>query len=242
MNSDNFNAQPTVARGNATTFDAGLRNHMVRVYNRMIGGLVTTAVVAFLILNTGAINFFISNMMITQIIMLSPLAIIFFGFNPARMSSSQLRLGFLAVAVVYGLSFSLIGAIYTGESIARAFFITGATFAGLSIFGYTTKKDLSGLGTFLFMAMWGLLLVGLTTMVFGMFGVDTSMMNMALSAVSVLVFSGLTAYETQATKEMYNAGAGDEANSLMAWASALNLYISFIAILQSLIHLFGQRN
>lgn len=241
MNTNPFNTQPTVARGNATTFDAGLRNHMVRVYNRMIGGLVTTAIVAWLIINTGAINFFASNMMITQIIMLSPLAIIFFGFNPARMSSSALRIGFLAVAVVYGLSFSLIAATYTGESIARAFFITGATFAGLSIFGYTTKKDLSGLGTFLFMAMWGLLLVGLVTMVAGMFGVATSGMNMILSAASVLIFSGLTAYETQATKEMYNASYGDEANSRMAWSAALNLYISFIAILQSLIHLFGQQ-
>lgn len=241
MNPDRFNAQPTVARGGATTFDAGLRNHMVRVYNRMIGGLVTTGLVAWLIVNTGAINFFISNMMITQIIMLSPLAIIMFGFNPARMSSSALRLGFLAVAVVYGLSFSLIAAVYTGESIARAFFITGATFAGLSIFGYTTKKDLSGLGTFLFMAMWGLLIVGLVTMVAGMFGAATSGMNLILSGASVLIFSGLTAYETQATKEMYNASYGDEANSRMAWSAALNLYISFIAILQSLIHLFGNQ-
>lgn len=241
MNNNPFNAQPTVARGNATTFDAGLRDHMQRVYNRMIGGLLTTGVVAWLIVNTGAISFFMSNMMMTQIIMLSPLAIIFFGFNPARMSSSALRLGFLAVAVVYGLSFSLIAQVYTGESIARAFFMTAAVFAGLSIFGYTTKKDLSGLGTFLFMAMWGLLIVGLGTMVAGMFGVNTSMMNMALSAVTVLVFSGLTAYETQATKEMYNASYGDEANSRMAWSAALNLYISFVAILQSLIHLFGQR-
>jgi uncharacterized protein len=241
MQHDNFGyQQPSVTRTGANV-DAGLRAHMQRVYNRMAGGLLTTGVVAWLIVNTGAINFFMSNMIMTQIIMLSPLAIIFFGFKPARMSSSALRLGFLAVAVIYGLSFSLLAHVYTGASIARAFFMTTAVFAGLSIFGYTTKKDLGPMATFLFMGMWGLLIVGLGTMVAGMMGLDTSFMNIALSVVTVLIFSGLTAYETQMTKEMYNPANGDEANSRMAWSAALNLYISFIAILQSLIHLFGQQ-
>lgn len=240
MNTNPFNAQPTVTRS-GVTYDVGLRNHMQRVYNRMIGGLLTTAIVAWLIVNTGAITFLMSNMMFTQILMLAPLAIIFFGFRPERMSSSQLQIGFLAIAVIYGVSFSLIAHVYTGASIARAFFMTTALFAGLSIFGYSTKKDLGPMGTFLFMAMFGLLIVGVGTMIAGMFGMDTSFMNTALSAVTVLVFSGLTAYETQATKEMYNPAYGDEANSRMAWSAALNLYISFIAILQSLIHLFGQQ-
>jgi len=240
MQPDNFGPEGTVSRA-GSNIDIGLRGHMQRVYNRMIAGLLTTGIVAWLIVNTVAIDFFLSNMMMTQIIMLAPLAIIFFGFNPVRMSSSALRLGFLAVAVIYGVSFALIAHVYTGASIARAFFMTTAVFAGLSIFGYTTKKDLGPMGTFLFMAMWGLLIVSLGTMVAGFMGFNTSMMNIALSCVTVLVFSGLTAYETQATKEMYNPALGEEANSRMAWSAALNLYISFVAILQSLIHLFGQQ-
>lgn len=241
MSVDRFGSQETISRGGAVTYDAGLRAHMGSVYNRMTAGVMITGLVAWFVGNSPALLQFFMGGPQAYIVMLAPLAIIWFGFRPDRMTANQLRLGFVALSVVYGISFGTIFAVYTDASIARAFFMATALFAGLSIFGYVTKKNLSGMGTFLFMGMWGLLIVSLGTMVGGMFGLDISMMQTLISAGTLLIFSGLTAYETQATKEMYNASNGGETNSRMAWAAALNLYISFIAIFQSLLHLLGNR-
>jgi uncharacterized protein len=240
MQPDRFGSQ-TISRGGAAVYDEGLRAHMSRVYNRMTAGVLITGLVAWFVGNSPALLQFFMGGPQAYIVMLAPLAVIWFGFRPERMTPNQLRIGFTVLSVLYGISFGTIFAVYTDASIARAFFMATALFAGLSIFGYVTKKNLTGMGTFLFMGMWGLLIVSIGTMVAGMFGMDISMMQTILSAATLLIFSGLTAYETQATKEMYSASYGDDANSRMAWAAALNLYVSFIAIFQSILHLLGNR-
>ena len=157
------------------------------------------------------------------------------------MTSNQLMASFGVLSVLYGISFATIFLVYTQSSIATILFMPTALFAGLSIFGYVTKKNLDALGTFAVMGIMGVFIVSIGTMVAGAFGVQTGMMQTIISAVGLLAFSGLTAYRTQTMKEMYRAGSAD-ANSRMAWAAALDLYISFIAMFQYILHLLGNRN
>lgn len=231
---------PTVARGNA--IDAGLKGHMQRVYNRMTAGVLITALTAWFVGNSPALmNLFLGGPQ-AYVIMLAPLAIVWFGFRPETMSPSKLMVSFGLLAVLYGISFAVIFQAFTGESIARAFFMATGLYAGLSIFGYVTKKNLDGLGTFAMMGVIGVLVLSLGTMVAGLFGVQTSMMQSVISGIGLLAFSGVTAWQTQQTKEMYHASYGDDANSRMAWSAALNLYISFVAIFQYILHFVGNRN
>ncbi len=241
MQPDNYGyQQPSVARGGANV-DAGLKAHMQSVYNRMTAGVFITAVTAFLVSNSPALMAFFLGGPQAYIVMLAPLAILWFGFRPERMTPNQLMLSFGLLSVVYGLSFSVIFAAYTTASIAQAFFMATALFAGLSIFGYVTKKNLDGLGTFAVMGVWGVFILSIGTMVAGLFGVETSMMQSIISGLGLLAFSGITAWQTQTTKEMYHPSYGADANSRMAWAAALNLYISFIAMFQYIMHFLGNR-
>lgn len=241
MQPDNFGyQQPSVSRAGAN-IDAGLKAHMQSVYNRMTAGVFITGMTAWLVSQSPALmNFFLGGPQ-AYIVMLAPLAILWFGFRPERMSPSQLKLAFVALSVVYGLSFSLIFHVYTATSIAQAFFMATALFAGLSIFGYATKKNLDGLGTFAVMGVWGVFVLSIGTMIAAAFGVNVSMMQTVISGIGLLAFSGITAWQTQATKEMYHASHGADANSRMAWSAALNLYVSFIAIFQYILQLLGNR-
>jgi uncharacterized protein len=217
--------------------DVGLRTHMQRVYNRMTLGVLVTAITSWLVASTpGLMQFFLGGPQM-YIVIFAPLAIVWFGFNPMRMKASQLGMAFYALSVLYGISFSAILFIFTRESIAQTFFIATAMFAGLSIFGYTTKKNLDGMATFLIMGVWGLLIASIMNMFF-----HNAMASNVIAGIGIVVFAGLTAFYTQMTKEMYNPAAGDEGNSRMAWVAALNLYISFVALFQYLIQIFGQRN
>jgi uncharacterized protein len=216
--------------------DAGLRSHMQRVYNRMTAGVLVTALVAAFVASSPALLQFFLGGPQAYIVMLAPLAIVWFGFNPARMTSSQLMLAFFAIAILYGVSFSVIGLVFTKESIARAFFVATGMFAGLSLFGYTTKKNLDGLGAFAVMGVWGILIAAILNIFF-----QSSGLQNLIAGVGIITFGGITAWYTQVTKEMYNAGAGDEANSRMAWMATLNLYISFVAMFQYLLHFMGNR-
>lgn len=234
------NQNPTVARSGAA-IDAGLRAHMQRVYNRMTAGVLITALTAWFVSNSPALmNFFLGGPQM-WIVMLAPLAIVWFGFRPERMTPPQLMLAFGALAVLYGISFSTIFLAFTATSIAQAFFMATALFAGLSIFGYVTKKNLDGLGTFAVMGVMGVFILSIGTMIAAAFGVDVSMMQTVISGLGLLAFSGVTAWQTQTMKEMYHPSYGDDANSRMGWAAALNLYISFIAIFQYILHFVGNR-
>lgn len=239
--SDNFGyQQPSIQRTGANV-DAGLKAHMQSVYNRMTAGVFITAITAFLVSNSPALMKFFLGGPQMYLVMLAPLAIVWFGFRPERMNPNQLRLSFGALSVLYGISFSTIFLAFTATSIAQAFFMATALFAGLSIFGYVTKKNLDGIGTFAVMAVWGVLILSIGTMVAGMFGVETTGMQTLISGLGLLAFSGITAWQTQTTKEMYHPSYGGDANSRMAWSAALNLYISFVAMFQYILQFVGNR-
>lgn len=218
-------------------YDAGLRKHFNSIYNRMALGLAVTAVTAFFVAGSPYLLQMIFGTPLKFVVMFAPIAVVWFGFNPARMSSAKLQAAFLAISVLYGISFSVIFLAFSGESIARAFFVTSGMFAGISVFGYVTKKDLSAWGTFLVMGIMGLFLVS----VLGVFFQYSSMMHTLIDLGAVALFSGLTAFETQKAKMLYSANYGTEANSRMAWSSALTLYISFIAIFIHMLQLMNQR-
>lgn len=227
--------------------DEGLRSYMLRVYNYMTTGLALTGIVAYLVSSTPALQqlFYAQNAVgqlqptiLAWIAMLSPLAFIMvLSFGIQRMKASTAQLVFWVFAGVMGLSLSHIFLTFTGASIARVFFITAATFAAMSLYGYTTKRDLSGLGSFLFMGLIGIILASIVNIFIG-----STVMQFAISVIGVLVFVGLTAYDTQKIKEMYDELDGSEVAGKKAIMGALRLYLDFINLFMMLLHLFGNRN
>ncbi len=224
-------------------YDAGLRAHMGSVYNRMAAGILVTAITSYIIgTNEQLLMMFLGGPQ-KYVFMFAPLVILMFGFNPLTMSSQKLKVMFFVLSALYGVSFATIAAAATGnpefaETVARALFMTVAMFAGISIFGYTTKKDLSALGTFSVMAIIGVLVLGLVNFFF----IESSAFANIISIVALLAFAGITAWEVQSTKQMYHASNGEEANSRMAWSAALTLYISFIAIFSHLLSLLNNND
>ncbi len=240
-----------VARaGSQAEIDQGLRSFMLGVYNHMITGL---AVSGFVALGTNMVATTtnaagraaltpIGQMLYVSplkwVVMLAPLAfILFFSFRIDRMSAASARTMFYAFAAVMGLSLSTILVVFTKGSIVQMFFVTAAAFAGLSLFGYTTKKSLSGMGTFLIMGLIGLIIASLVNLWF-----QSGMLTLAISAIGVLIFAGLTAWDTQRLKEMYlYADMGAEEAQKLAINGALSLYLNFVNMFQMLLNLFGQR-
>lgn len=221
--------------------DQGLRRHMNSVYAKMTAGVMVTAIVALLVGSSAALLKLFLGGPQAYIVMFAPLAIIWFGFRPERMKASQLMLAFFAVAVIYGISFAAIAAMATANpvyavAVAKAFFIATAMFAGLSIFGYTTKKDLSGMQTFLTMGVIGLVAAGVLNLFF-----KSDMMSNLIAGAGILLFSGVTVWQTQAIKEMYSPSMPGEYAQRMAWAAALNLYISFVGMFQYILHFLQGR-
>ncbi|MCY7280573.1 MAG: Bax inhibitor-1/YccA family protein [Sphingomonas bacterium] len=216
--------------------DAGLRSYMLSVYNYMASGVLLTGIVALLFANSGIA----AQVMATPLrwlIMLAPLAFVMvmsFGVN--RLSTGTLQLLFWAFATAMGLSMSTIFLVYTGTSIAQTFFAVSAAFMGLSLYGYTTKKDLSGFGTFLIMGVVGLLVA----MVINLF-LQSPAMQMAISAIGVLLFAGLTAYDTQKIKSMYAYVAGTDMMGKTVIMGALSLYLDFINMFTFLLSFMGDR-
>lgn len=224
------------AAAQTRSIDEGLRGHLNSIYNRMALGVLITALVSFgLSTSQGALDL-IFGTPLKYVVMFSPLAVVWFGFNPMKQSAAQMKFWFVVLSVLYGLSFGAIFAIFSTESIAKAFFVSAAAFAGLSIFGYTTKKNLDGMGSFIVMGIIGALVLGIVNLF-----VQSSMLMNIVSIMSLIAFAGMTAWETQRMKEMYHPGHGTEANSRMAWMSALNLYISFIAMFQTILHFMGSQ-
>lgn len=231
----------TTQSQSTTQMDAGLRKHMNNIYARMSSGVLVTALVALVVgTSPTLLNLFLGGPQ-RYLVIFAPLAIIWFGFRPEKMKASQLMVAFYGVAVVYGISFAAIAAVATGNpafavSVAKAFFIATSMFAGLSILGYTTKKDLSGMKTFLSMAIIGLVAFSVINIFF-----QNSMMSNLIAGAGILLFSGLTVWQTQDMKRMYSPNTPAEFASRMGWAAALNLYISFIAMFQYILHFMNQR-
>ena len=236
-----FGASPSL-NGEAiarSTYDMGLRRHMLSIYNYMASGVLLSGIVALLFAQSGfAAQIMTGGGALAWLIILSPLAFVFaMSFGANRFSTGALRAMFWGFATVMGLSLSTIFLVYTQASIALTFFATAAAFAGLSLVGYTTKKDLSGMGTFLTMGVIGLLVA----MVINMF-VGSTVMQFAISAVGVLIFAGLTAYDTQRLKMMYHQVAGTEFAGKAVVLGALSLYLDFINMFQFLLAFLGQRD
>lgn len=217
----------------ATSFDAGLKAHMNRVYTRMSLGVLISAVVSFVVASSPELMKLFLGGPQMYVVMFAPVAIVMFGFNPARMSPNALRLSFIAISALYGISFSTIFYAFNLGDITRAFMLATIMFSGLSIFGYTTKRDLGPLGTFAIMGVIGVFAMGLLNMFFFK---DAAFADI-ISLVAIVAFSGITAYETQKMKQMYHVSNGADANSRLAWDGAITLYISFVAIFMNLLHL-----
>lgn len=223
---------PSVAR------DAGLRSYMLKVYNYMASGVLLTGIIAMLFASSGyAAQVMMGGGILPWVIILSPLAIVFgMSFGQNRMSAATLQLLFWAFAGLMGLSMSTIFLVYTGTSIAQTFFAVAAAFMGLSLYGYTTKKNLSGLGTFLIMGVVGLLVAMLINL-----WLQSSAMSLAISAIGVLLFAGLTVYDTQRIKSLYFQIQGSEMLGKAAIMGALTLYLDFINMFQFLLSFMGDR-
>ncbi|KAA2213097.1 Bax inhibitor-1/YccA family protein [Teichococcus oryzae] len=239
------------ATADAAAVDAGLRSYMLRVYNWMASGLLLTAIVAYVIANTGAADLFFTRVMTPRgaatqptilgfIAMLAPLGFVLalsFGIN--RMSKGAVQGLFWLFCATMGASMANIFAVYVGTSIATTFVITSGMFAAVSLYGYTTKADLTKLGTFMMMGLIGIIIAGLVNMFVG-----SSALQFAISVIGVVVFVGLTAYDTQRIKADYIEYAYAEGTDLAAKRSvfdALGLYLNFINLFQLLLQFMGVR-
>jgi FtsH-binding integral membrane protein len=243
-------------RAGRAEIDQGLRSYMLGVYNNMTIGLALTGVVALgvhmlavttdpalaaaqarhLLLTSFGVTLYATPL--KYVVMLAPLAFVFFfSFRINQISASTARGLFYAFAATMGLSLSTVLLVYTGTSVARAFFVTAAAFGGLSLYGYTTKRDLAPMGAFMVMGLIGLVIAMLVNLF-----LQSTGFQFALSILSVLIFSGLTAWDTQAIKEMYYASDDYEVATKKSVNGALMLYLDFINIFQSLLFLTGSQN
>ena len=230
--------------------DQGLRSYMLRVYNYMASGVLLTGFIALFlfkmavvsgpngeIIGLTSLGNTIYNSGFAWVLMLAPLGVVFYmSFGIAKMSAAKAQTVFWIFAGLMGASLSSIFLAYTGTSITRVFFITSGTFGAMSIYGYTTKKDLTKLGSFLFMGLIGIIIASLVNLF-----LKSSMMYFVISIIGVLVFVGLTAYDTQKIKNMYLASDSGEMIGKKAVMGALTLYLDFINLFIMLLRLFGQR-
>jgi uncharacterized protein len=229
----NVAAFPGAAR--TVAVDAGLRAHMIRVYNYMAGGVALTGVVAYFTNQYFGPQLYASPLM--YVLMFAPFVLVMFlSFRIEHLAASTARLLFFVYAALLGASLSAIFSVYTGTSITRVFFITAASFGGLSLWGYTTQRDLTGMGSFLFMGLIGIVIASLVSLF-----VASTMLQWIISVVGVVVFAGLTAYDTQRIKEMYSAMDDGTVAGRKAVMGALSLYLDFINLFLMLLRLFGDR-
>jgi FtsH-binding integral membrane protein len=243
---------PASAATTAAVLDAGLRSYMLRVYNWMSSGLLLTGIIAYAIANTDLINAFYPVVMtpmgprhtasaLAMIAIFAPLAfVLVLSMGVNRLSRSTAQTLYWLFCAAMGASLTNIFLIYASESIVRVFFITAATFAAMSIYGYTAKADLSRFGSFLFMGLIGIIIAGLVNIFLA-----SSALQFAISIIGVIVFTGLTAYDTQrikATYVQYAYAEGPDAAAKRSVYDALSLYLNFINLFMLLLQLLGNRN
>ena len=245
-----FNQKTFSKATEQVAIDEGLRAYMLRVYNYMATGLLVTGIIAYVfgkasvissesgqLLGLTPLGSMLFNSPLKWIIMLAPLGFVFYlSSRLHRMSLSKAQITFWIYAAVMGLSLSWIFIVFTQVSIVRVFFVSSATFGAMSLYGYTTKKDLTKLGGFLFMGLIGIIIASVVNIF-----VESGAMQFAISVIGVLVFVGLTAYDTQSIKNMYYAADNDSISGKKALMGALRLYLDFINLFILLLQLFGQR-
>ncbi len=227
-------------------FDVGLRAHMIKVYNYMASGLALSGIVAFALFSSPELasmffqvapgNRVVGLNMLGWVAILAPMGLLLLvGFRAQQMSVGGIQAVYWAVTALMGVSLSLLLFRYTGASVARTFFVTAASFGGLSLYGYTTKRDLSAFGKFLFMGLIGIVLASLVNMFF-----PSGTMSFIISVAGVLIFSGLIAYDTQKIKEQYAESLGRDVAEKAAIFGALSLYLDFVNLFQFLMSFMGQ--
>ena len=235
------------AQQSTVVMDEGLRAYMLRVYNYMGSALLVTGIVALITFNRAVESLSplifssfgnsIYNSGLAWVVMLAPLGVVFYmSFGINKMSASKAQTVFWIFAALMGISLSSIFVVYTETSITRVFFITAGTFGAMSLYGYTTKRDLTKLGSFLMMGLIGIIIASLVNIF-----LKSGMMYFVISILGVLIFVGLTAYDTQKIKNMYAASDTGEIMGKKAVMGALTLYLDFINLFIMLLRLFGQR-
>ncbi|MDY8107626.1 Bax inhibitor-1/YccA family protein [Fulvimarina sp. 2208YS6-2-32] len=246
----NSSTRTVPAAGTRADVDVGLRTYMLKVYNLMAGGVALTGVASYAmymlsfvtndageVIGLTQLGNTVFNTPLRWLVMLAPLGmVLFLSFRVHKMSVAAAQTTFWVYAAMVGVSLASIFAVYTGESITQVFFITAATFGALSLWGYTTKRDISGWGSFLFMGLIGIIIA----MVVNIF-LASPAIQFAISVIGVLVFAGLTAYDTQQIKEMYYEGDGSAVAGRKAVMGALRLYLDFLNMFLMLLNLFGNR-
>lgn len=235
----NFTNNKTFASSaSAASYDVGLREYMIKVYNFMAIALGISGVVAFLAASSPALMNLLFGTPLFWVVMFAPLAfVLFFGYKISKISAETAKTYLWIFSALMGLSLSSIFTIYTGTSIARVFFISAATFGITALYGYTTKKDLTSLGSFMIMGFIGLILASLVNIF-----LQSSAIHFATSILGMIIFIGLTAYDSQRIKQMYYQVSGSaEAISRMAVMGALSLYMDFINLFMTMLNFFGDR-
>ncbi|MER9019566.1 Bax inhibitor-1/YccA family protein [Mesorhizobium sp. M0601] len=218
-------------------YDEGLRRHMLRVYNYMGLGLVVTGVIAFVVASTPALYVPIFSTPLKWVVMLAPLAfVLLFSFRMQAMSAAGAQAMFWAFCAVMGLSLASVFLVFTGTSIARTFFIAATMFGATSLYGYTTKRDLTQFSSFLIMGLIGVVIASIINIFLG-----STALQFAISVIGIAVFIGLTAWDTQTIKEQYAENFGAESQQKLAVFGAFSLYLNFINIFQLLLNFTGER-
>jgi len=245
-----FNQRSFTKTTDQAGIDQGLRAYMLKVYNYMTIGLLITGLVAYFfgkasivtngvgqIIGLTSVGNMLFDSPIQWVVMLAPLGMVFYlSFRINKMSLSAAQSTFWIFATLMGLSLASIFIVYTGASITRVFFICSGTFAAMSLYGYTTKRDLTAMGGFLIMGLFGIIIASIVNIF-----MQSPAMYFAISIIGVLIFVGLTAYDTQKIKNMYYAADSETLSGKKAIMGALTLYLDFINLFIMLLRLFGQR-
>ncbi|TPK97611.1 Bax inhibitor-1/YccA family protein [Mesorhizobium sp. B2-4-14] len=237
MNTPNLGYRVGTGTQTGAMYDEGLRQHMLRVYNYMGLGLVVTGLVAFMVSSTPALYVPIFSSPLKWVVMLAPLAfVMLFSFKMQTMSAASAQAMFWAFCAVMGLSLASVFLVFTGTSIARTFFIAATMFGATSLYGYTTRRDLTQFSSFLIMGLIGVVIASIVNIFLG-----STALQFAISVIGIAVFIGLTAWDTQTIKEQYAENFDAESRQKLAVFGAFSLYLNFINIFQLLLNFTGER-
>ncbi|SFP55194.1 hypothetical protein SAMN03159463_04427 [Mesorhizobium sp. NFR06] len=237
MNTPNLGYRVGAGAQAGAVYDEGLRKHMLRVYNYMGLGLVVTGLVAFFVASTPALYVPIFSSPLKWVVMLAPLAfVMLFSFKIQTMSAASAQAMFWAFCAVMGLSLASVFLVFTSTSIARTFFIAATMFGATSLYGYTTRRDLTQFSSFLIMGLIGVVIASLVNLFLG-----STALQFAISVIGIAVFIGLTAWDTQTIKEQYAENFDAESQQKLAVFGAFSLYLNFINIFQLLLNFTGER-